>query len=356
MTQNHKGPPRERLRQLVRQGAGAVPLPLGGSLQPLAIQTMFPGLVLLLLAGIAGATNVTAPGGPVIFAGSVPVFYQGLNGSKCYRIPSIIKTSRGTLLAFSENRVTDCGDNGPHHALVLRRSTDNGQTWGPMSTVVEGTTPCPGCPAAISNPNPVEVTLPSGKKAVLMSYDTMNNPSTKRHGLDMLIWSHDDGLTWTDKALLSFPPEKNLGGLIGPSVGIQASDGSIYFSVIDTAGSGHFLFFSKDYGKTWRASTPVPGLGECSIAFLVSPSDGRIIMNCRIGAGNRAQVIWSKDAVPGAITHPAELNVDPGCQGSIINQGGTLYTSNANSTHSRSHMAIKISKDQVSERCGCPHE
>jgi hypothetical protein len=172
----------------------------------------------------------------------------------------------------------------------------------------------------------------------------------------MLIWSHDDGLTWTDKALLSFPPEKNLGGLIGPSVGIQASDGSIYFSVIDTAGSGHFLFFSKDYGKTWRASTPVPGLGECSIAFLVSPSDGRIIMNCRIGAGNRAQVIWSKDAVPGAITHPAELNVDPGCQGSIINQGGTLYTSNANSTHSRSHMAIKISKDQVSERCGCPHE
>ena len=47
-----------------------------------------------------------------------------------------------------------------------------------------------------------------------------------------------------------------------------------------------------------------------------------------------------------SVTHPAELNVDPGCQGSIINQMGTLYTSNANTTHSRSHMAVKISKDQ----------
>ena len=58
------------------------------------------------------------------------------------------------------------------------------------------------------------------------------------------------------------------------------------------------------------------------------------------------EVIWSKDGVPGSVTHPAPLNIDPGCQGSIINQMGTLYTSNANNTHSRSHMAVKISKDQ----------
>ena len=53
-----------------------------------------------------------------------------------------------------------------------------------MSTVIEGTVPCPGCPAAISNPNPVEVTLADGKKAILMHYDTMNNPKGERHGLD----------------------------------------------------------------------------------------------------------------------------------------------------------------------------
>ena len=46
------------------------------------------------------------------------------------------------MLAFSENRITDCGDNGPHHDLVLRRSSDNGKTWGPMITVVHGKIPC----------------------------------------------------------------------------------------------------------------------------------------------------------------------------------------------------------------------
>ena len=99
------------------------------------------------------------PAGPC--DGCVPVFYGGLggNGSKCFRIPTIIQTHTGALLAFAENRMSDCGDNGKQHALVMRRSEDLGKTWGAMATVMEGTVPCPGCPAAISNPNPVEVEM-----------------------------------------------------------------------------------------------------------------------------------------------------------------------------------------------------
>jgi hypothetical protein len=58
----------------------------------------------------------------------VAVFYAGLNQSKCFRIPTILMSSKGTLLAFAENRITDCGDNGLHHDLVLRRSSDHGRT------------------------------------------------------------------------------------------------------------------------------------------------------------------------------------------------------------------------------------
>ena len=55
--------------------------------------------------------------------------------------------------------------------------------------MVEGTVPCPGCPAAISNPNPVEVTLADGKtKAILLHYDTMNNPDGANHGIDRQVW------------------------------------------------------------------------------------------------------------------------------------------------------------------------
>ena len=134
-------------------------------------------LALLLACSSSAITTIAAADLP-----GTPVFYSGLNGSKCFRIPTIIKTHSGTLLAFAENRISDCGDNGPHHALVLRRSMDNGKTWGPMIQVVEGTVPCPGCPAAISNPNPVEVTKADGSRSILLAYDTMNNPVSGRWG------------------------------------------------------------------------------------------------------------------------------------------------------------------------------
>ena len=134
----------------------------------------------------------------------------------------------------------------------------------------------------------------------------------------------------------------NTGALIGPSIGIQAADGTLYFSMV--FGSDHWLYWSRDYGENWEASAPVKGMGECSIAFLVDPKDGRIIMNCRTGQRQRAQIIWSPEGVPGAVTWPGII--DPGCQGSIINVQGILYTSNANTTDSRTHVTIRSSKDQ----------
>ena len=207
------------------------------------------------------------------------VFHKGLDGSQCYRIPTIIQTHTGTLLAFAENRKKDCSDNGDHD-LVVRRSKDQGKSWSDMITVKKGTVPCKGCPSAISNPNPVEITNAQGGKSILLHYDTMNNPHGDQHGLDMQILSHDDGVTWTNATALSYPPHDNKGALIGPSVGIQNAKGHIYFSA-----HGGFLYWSKDFGNSWQSSTkPVP-MNECSIAFLVSPADGRILMNCRAGSG-----------------------------------------------------------------------
>jgi len=279
----------------------------------------------------------------VLCEGCVPVFYHGLNGSSCFRIPTIIKSSKGTLLAFAENRVTDCGDNGAQHDLVLRRSDDQGMSWGPLITVAKGKVPCPGCPAAISNPNPVDVLMGDGSRKILLHYDTMNNPNPAHHGIDMQMWSDDDGITWSQGTALSFgATTNNTGALIGPSVGIQATDGTIYFSMVFE--DDHWLYWSKDLGKSWTASKPVKGVGECSIAFLVDSEDGRIIMNCRTNNHQRAQIIWSPDGIPSPMTWPGII--DPGCQGSIINNEGILHVSNANTTSSRTHMVVKSSHDQ----------
>ena len=57
-----------------------------------------------------------------------------LNGG-CYRIPSIVRTTDGTLLAFAERRNGDCGDEGDID-IVCRRSLDDGETWGLDGTKV----------------------------------------------------------------------------------------------------------------------------------------------------------------------------------------------------------------------------
>ena len=209
--------------------------------------------------------------------GCVPVFYDGLEGSRCFRVPTILRTSHGTLLAFAENRVTDCGDDGPDHALVLRRSVDNGISWGPLINVRRDLKPpCENCPSAISNPNPVEVTLGSTlhvTRAILLHFDTLNNPSKARHGLGMQMWSHDDGLTWsTDATVLAYPPQPNMGAMPGPSVGLQAASGRIYFSAHlafaywdvgltgDASSYKAFLYWSDDLGTSWTASEQVSAI------------------------------------------------------------------------------------------------
>ena len=64
-----------------------------------------------------------------------------------------------------------------------------------------------------------------------MHYDTMNNPSSSNHGLNMQTWSHDDGRTWSDPTDVSaYMPDGFVGCMPGPSIGVQASDGTIYFS------------------------------------------------------------------------------------------------------------------------------
>ena len=56
------------------------------------------------------------------------VFVSGQGGYHTYRIPSLIVTRKGTLLAFCEGRKNGRGDAGDID-LLLKRSPDGGKTW-----------------------------------------------------------------------------------------------------------------------------------------------------------------------------------------------------------------------------------
>src|SRR5690606_36449618 len=56
------------------------------------------------------------------------LFESNTEGYKCFRIPAIVLTKQGTVLAFAEGRKRGCSDTG-NIDLVMKRSEDGGNTW-----------------------------------------------------------------------------------------------------------------------------------------------------------------------------------------------------------------------------------
>ena len=85
----------------------------------------------------------------------VDVFIGGQEGYFAYRIPALIASRQGTLLAFCEGCKTSLSDDGDND-LVLRRSTDGGRSWQKRQLVHEE-----GGDAVISVGNPCPVVDPA---------------------------------------------------------------------------------------------------------------------------------------------------------------------------------------------------
>src|SRR3954470_9791695 len=92
-------------------------------------------LVLLLLGYVLAPGRARCDDGPAE-PSQVDVFVAGRDGYHTFRIPSLLATPRGTLLAFCEGRKGSRGDSGDID-LVLRRSTDGGATWGPLRVIAD---------------------------------------------------------------------------------------------------------------------------------------------------------------------------------------------------------------------------
>ena len=77
------------------------------------------------VVSIAFDANVTDP---------VSVFFQGEAGYYCIKIPDLLTTMKGTLIAFGEARKVSCADH-TWIDLVYKRSEDGGLTWSPLEVL-----------------------------------------------------------------------------------------------------------------------------------------------------------------------------------------------------------------------------
>ncbi|MET8296841.1 sialidase family protein [Streptomyces sp. NPDC005180] len=213
-------------------------------------------------------------------------------GYDCYRIPTLTTTQDGTLLAIAEARTSGCDDIGDID-LVLKRSTDEGRTWGPLQ-VIRGA----GDPGAYGNPAPV-VDSASGRITLLHAYSTWTpapDGSRVRGPRELrLAHSTDDGASWTTDPA----PQPQLKGAdwawvsVGPGHGIQLTPtrpdrpGRLVVSAdyrTESGESGAQLLYSDDGGLTWKpgarwgAPEGTPAPNEPALTQL---PDGRIYVNAR---------------------------------------------------------------------------
>ena len=301
-------------------------------------------------------TFVTDVKAPDIFVGS-----KGKDKTKyhTFRIPAIVMTTKGTLLAFCEGRKSSGGDSGDID-LVLRRSPD-GTNWGPLITVWnDGLNTCGNpCPAVDPETGRIHLlmTWNLGTDKSAGDFNTGKTTDTRR---PYYTYSDDDGKTWAKPVEITAQAKKEEWGwyATGPCHGIVLTKGvhkgrllfpcdanEIQSITGSTTGYSHVVY-SDDQGKTWHIGGTVRGGNESCAAEL---EDGRIILTCRASGGKR-MLAWSSD---GGETFTAGTSVaalpDPRCQGCILsttfNGKDVLLHANCADASDRIKMTVKGSTD-----------
>jgi sialidase-1 len=329
--------------------------------------------LIILLHLVAAAIVLTAQ------TNSTPVFTAGTEGHKSYRIPAIIKSGK-TLLAFAEGRVNNSGDFGNVN-IVLKRSKDNGKTWGALQTIVDYDTLQAGNPAPV-----VDLTDPAYPKGrIFLFYNTGNNSEgevRKGNGLRQ-VWyktSSDDGITWSQpvnitvqvhrpkqpaaNAAYNFAEDwRSYANTPGHAIQLRGErfKGRIFVAANHTAGPPQkkfedyraFGYYTDDHGKTFHLGADIAIAGGNESMATELPG-GTVMMNLRNQQGDTRTRIVALSRTGGASWDTAYYDhqlPDPVCQGSILTIGyvkghSILAFCNDAATRHRDSLTLRISYDE----------
>jgi len=284
---------------------------------------------------------------------SIKLFDGGTGGYHAYRIPSIVRTTNGTLIAFCEGRVNTDNDFGNIN-VVCRRSSNNGASWLPLQ-VVEGSTL-----GTWGHPTPV-VDWDTGRIWLFM---TWNDASLSENGTGdtdpidtwgqrrvRVTWSDNNGATWAtpvDKTSTLLPPTMSYDA-IGPGIGIQTTGGPNPGRLIIPARRRNI--YSDDHGATWQYEIIPGGTDENTIVEL---ANGTLMHNSRPGGtlwGIAKRRHISTGTIEGGFSEftPDWSLPDPRCQGSILRYAGgrsRIIFLNSQSTTTRYNMFAQVSYDE----------
>jgi sialidase-1 len=240
------------------------------------------------------------------------------------RIPALVATKKGTLLAFCEGRIGTASD-WADMDLLMRRSTDGGRTW--ESNVVI---------AARKSGQPTSNATP-----IVDRDGTIHLLYQRDYATAYYTRSTDEGKTWSPAidityAFEAFKPEYNWKVLApGPGHSIQLKNGRLLVPVWlsdpakttprrSHAPSCIATIYSDDLGKTWKRGAIIAGntpeFKNPSETMAIELNDGRVMVNIRNTSDeHRRGISYSNDGISGW-TKPVfdEELYEPICMATII--------------------------------------
>lgn len=320
----------------------------------------------------------------------IDLFHAGEGGYAHFRIPGIVVTRAGTLLAYCEARRDTRGDWGAID-VMLRRSEDGGATWTPMEKI------------ATPPPDARKNEVATAQKLADAGDITTNNPTmiaeghedrredkpgatdAEQTGAVHFLYcveyarcfyrrSDDDGRSWGEplEVTASFEPlRKGFPWRVlatGPGHGLQLRSGRLLVPVwLSTGTGGHAhrpsvnaVIYSDDRGATWQAGDVVSGEFNPlnpSEAAAVELADGSVMLNFRHESPGRGRAI---SVSPDGVRDWSPVRYDPSlpepvCMGSLLRLGprpgssrDRLLFSNPNNPidRQRRNLTLKLSYDE----------
>lgn len=314
--------------------------------------------------------------------------YAGQDNCHTYRIPGLVTTKSGTLIAVYDNRYNRSKDLQEDIDIGMSRSTDGGQSWEPMKVIMDmneygglpeqlnGT----GDPCILYDHNTntlwVAALWMSGASAdQMLWYASKPGITPEETGQFLLVKSTDDGVTWSEPVSITGQIKDPSWQLLlqGPGRGLVMKNGTLVFPAqfktdlgTPAIDGGRFtchstIVYSSDGGSTWNIGTGAkPNTTEAQVVEL---SDGSLMLNMRDdrnraekGATNGRAVSVTCDMGKTWTTHPSSNSAlpEPNCMASLISadivvngeKKHVLFFSNPDSKSSRTNMTIKASLDE----------
>jgi len=305
------------------------------------------------------------------------LFEARKDGYHNYRVPGIVRSPGGVILATAEARRGGGGD-WDSNDILLRRSLDHGVTWGARQVVVDH---------AAYGPGPVSnfVMISDTQEGVLHALYCHN------YARIFAMRSSDDGATFSEpveitEMLLPFRDHYPWRVIAtGPGHGIQLRNGRLVIPVWMSDGSGSEFgrghlghrpsevatIYSDDHGATWSCGEIFvhtdARVHNPSETLAVELSDGRVLCNIRSEAKeNRRLIAISPDGASNWTTPEFdEALLEPVCMASLLRlaqqtaDGSSIYLfanpdtleneltpTGGNLHHDRKRVTVKMSTDE----------